>query len=136
MAVFGSLIDEINKCSTSFTDTSVASCSAMIDVATSYAKKKDDFLASLYALPTKAIVEQASKITKMNEEKAKTQQTGQTCKQDVDSMKTVDDLCSVIVNLISNARIATMDTGASMRSSAIMNALEEFDWNKCKIGKI
>ena len=134
MAVFGCLINEINKCPTSFTDATAQSCSAMLDVCTSYDKKKDDFPASLYALPTGAVVDQAAKISKYKEEKAPTTQTGVTCKADVGKMQTADDLCAVIVNLISNARAANVDSGASMRSAAIMDALDEFDWSNCKIG--
>ena len=46
MAVFGCLINEINKCSASITDASISSCANMINVCTTYAKKKDDFVAS------------------------------------------------------------------------------------------
>ena len=134
LAVFGCLINEINKCCASFTDASISSCATMIDVCNSYAKKKDDFLASLHALPIKSITDQALKLTRNKEEKAATKATGASCKADVDKMKTVDDLCAVVVTLISNARAASGDTGASMRVAAIFNALDDFDWAKCKIG--
>ena len=106
----------------------------MINVCNSYAEKKGDFLASLHALPTKSITDQASKLSKSKEERAETKATGASCKADVDQMKTADDLCAVVATLISNARAASGDTGASMRVADIFNALEDFDWGKCKIG--
>ena len=134
MAVFGCLINEIDKRCASFTDTTISSCAAMINVCNSYAKKKGDFLASPHALPTKSITDHASKLSKNKQERAETKATGSSCEADVDQMKTVDDLCAVVVTLISNARAASGDTGASMRVAAIFNALGDFDWATCKIG--
>ena len=135
MAVVGCLIYEINLFPTSFADASITACASMCDVCATYAKRKDDFLASPHAIPTKEMAEEASNLEMTKVEKDATLKTGDACKADVDQMKTVGDLCDVVVSLISNARAANGDTGSSMRSAAILHALVEFDRSSTKIGK-
>ena len=136
MAVFGCLVYDLNKCAESFSEASGTACARRVAVCSSYAGKKDDFRPSLQSLPLKSVLAESKKPARYKEDKLATSQTAEACKKAVTSMATVQDLCAVIANLATNAKADKQDTGASMRCSAILNALEEFSWCECKIGKL
>ena len=136
MAVFGCQVYALNKCAESFSEANVAECARMVKVCSSYAEKKDDFRSSLQALPLETVLGESKKLSQYAEEKLATSQTAEACRKAVTSMVTVQDLCSVVANLVTNAKTARHDNAASMRCSAILNALEEFEWPECKISKL
>ena len=136
MAVFGCQVYALNKCAESFSESNVKECARMVKVCSSYAEKKDDFRPSLHALPLKTVLEESKKLNQYAEDKLATSQTAEACRKAVTAMVTVQDLCSVVVNLVTNAKTARHDNAASMRCSAILNALEEFEWPECKISKL
>ena len=128
MTVFGCLIYELNQCATTMNDANITTCAAMIDVRTSYANVKDDFQSSLSALPVRQVTLEAERLKRAEESRNASQRTGEAVKSDVNSMATADDLCATVVNLFTNARASYSDTTCSMRTAAIMSALEEYDW--------
>ena len=135
MAVFGCQIYELSKCAAAVSETNVLACARMIEIRDAYADKRDDFRPTLQALPMKTVLEESKKLTRYKEDKLATSQTAEACENAVSSMTTVRDLCDVVVNLASNAKSPNQDTGASIRWSAILSALEEFEWGKCEISK-
>ena len=136
MAVFGCVIYELNKCADAFSEANVIACAKMAKICSSYAEKKDDFRSSLQALPLKTVLEEAKRLEQYQEDKRATSETAEACKSSVTTMKTAHDLCAVVVNLVTNAKSTRQDTAASMRSQAILTALEQFDWAKNDLGKI
>ena len=136
MTVFGCLIYELNQCATTMNDANISSCAAMIAVCTSYADVKDDFQSSLKALPVRQVTMEAERLKRAEEARNASQRTGEAVKNDVNNMSTAEDLCSTVVNLITNARASESDQTCSMRTAAIMSALEEYDWQKLSKGTI
>lgn len=134
MTVFGCLIYEMNQCATTMNEANLMSCASMIDVCRSYANVKDDFQASLNALPLKQVIAESDKLKRAEEARSATQRTGEACKSDVQKMANPEDLCATVVTLITNARASASDQTASMRTAAIMAALTEFDWSKLQKG--
>ena len=108
----------------------------MSNIRNSYADKKDDFRSSLRAIPSKTVLEESKRQDRYKEDKKATSETAEERKAAVAEMAAVHDLCDVVVNLVANAKYAKQDTGASMRCQSILNALEEFDRDKCKLGKV
>ena len=117
-------------------DANVLSCAAMIDVCSSYAAVKEDFMSSMHAIPLKQVKSEASRLKRTEEARSATQRTGESHNQNVDGVATSEDLCAILVTLITNARASANDQEASMNTAAIMCALEEFNWEKLKKGKI
>ena len=108
----------------------------MIEVCTSYANVKDDFQSSLNALPIRQVTMESERLKRAEETRNASQRTGEAVKNDVNNMSTSDDICAEIVNLITNARASASDPTCSMRTAALMSALEEFEWQKLSKGTL
>ena len=135
MTVFGCLIYALNQCANTLNDANVMACANMIQVCESYASVKDDFQSCLKALPLDQVKLESEKLNRAIEAKSATQKTGQNCKGDVDKIKTPDDLCAIIVSLITNAIASGNDATASVKTSSLICALGDYDWSKLNSGK-
>ena len=136
MTVFGCLIYAMNQCATTLNDANVLACANMIQVCESYANVKDDFQSCLKALPLTQVTLESDRLNRAFEAKNVTQKAGQNCKDDVEKIKTPDDLCAVIVSLITNAMASASDPTASVKTSSLMCALEDYDWKNLDSGKL
>ena len=96
---------------------------------------KGDFQSLLKSLPTKAIQDESLKLKRILDAKTQTNNKGDNCKKEVGDMKTIEQVCSVIVTLVTNAKLVKTDDAAKTRCYAILDALGEFKWTSLTTSK-
>ena len=113
----------------------VTSCMKQLQVTSTYATQKDDFQSLVKGLPTKAIIDEHAKLQKLKEHKQDTNDAGTKCKEAVVGIKSVPDLCCVVVTLISNAKNVVNDNTSKTRCYVTLDELEKIDLSTRKLGK-
>ena len=129
------LIFDLNKCAVAMTELNVKECNSLTNVCKSICRHSDDHLNLLESLPMGAVENEFAKINQKEvifEDKRK---EGESHKQLVESMKTIEDLRVILVQLVTAANSESGGHQMSGQCHTIAVALDNFKWHEFKAGK-